>query len=175
MIEQPLVQVMQFSFVVRDLEKAIHHWAETLGVGPFFVLEHVPYQRCLYKGSPSDIDMSVAIAYRGEVQIELVQQHNDAQSIFNEFLSSRGEGLQHIASISSDLSADLALFAEKGVYPVQEGEAENGTRFAYLDTDLIPGTMLELVSLPNEVLSAFEFMRNQAAQWKAGDQARYGF
>lgn len=78
-----------------------------------------------------------------------------------------------MASISDDLRSDLAWFADKGINPVQEGEAENGTLFAYLETDLIPGTMLELVSLPKEVVSAFKFMHDKAAQWKVGDPAKY--
>ena len=85
-----LPHIMQFSYVVRDLDAAIEHWAGNLQVGPFFVAPHVPYTRCLYRGTPTDLDMSVAIAYTGDTQIELVQQHNDAPSIFRDFLSRRG-------------------------------------------------------------------------------------
>lgn len=166
-------KIMQFSFVVNDLDTAILHWAEKLNVGPFFVLEHVPYTTCLYRGEASEIDMSVAMAYNGDTQIELVQQHNDAPSIFNDFITQRGQGLQHVAAISDDLESDLQHYRNLGVEPVQQGEAENGTVFAYLDTDFLPGTMLELVSLPNEVLSAFTFMQNKAAEWQTGDPARY--
>ncbi len=160
--------IMQFSYVVRDLDLALEHWAQTLQVGPFFVLEHVPYTRCEYRGQPSNIDMSVAIAYSGDVQIELVQQHNDAASIFNDFLNARGEGLQHVGIVTEDLSCDLAAFARTGTHPLQQGEAENGTRFAYLNTDSIPGTMLELVQLPPQIATAFEYMRAAAASWKPG-------
>ncbi|MEM7359316.1 MAG: VOC family protein [Pseudomonadota bacterium] len=174
MTNPKLPELMQFSFVVEDLESAIQHWAQNFHVGPFFVSEHIPYKSCLYLGQPIDLDMSVAIAYNGSIQIELVKQHNDSPSIFREFMLNRGDGLQHVAMISEDLSADLARYAANGVTPVQEGEAENGTRFAYLNTDRIPGTMLELVSPTEEVLRAFNFMRNAADSWMAGDSAKYG-
>lgn len=174
MNKQHLPEIMQFSYVVEDLGSAIQHWAEQLHVGPFFVSENISYNSCLYLGQPIDLDMSVAIAYSGTVQIELVRQHNDSPSIFKEFFDKRGEGLQHVAMISEDLSTDLADFAARGVVPVQEGEAENGTRFAYLNTDKIPGAMLELVSPTEEVLRAFNFMRNAADGWLAGDSPRYG-
>ena len=105
-----LPNICQFSYLVRDLDAAIEHWAGTLQVGPFFVLEHVPYEHCTFRGQPSDIDMSVAMAYSGAVQIELVCQHNDAPSIFSEHLSSKGEGLQHIGALISDIDDNAGVF-----------------------------------------------------------------
>ena len=128
-------------------------------------MEHVPYKTCLYKGEETDIDMTVAMAYRGDIQIELVQQHNDAPSIFNTHLNSVGEGLQHMGAISDNLQADLEFYRGMGITPIQEGEAENGVIFAYLNSDQIPGTMLELVSVPDKVLSAFEYMKAAATKW----------
>ena len=81
--------IMQNGFVVRDLEAAVHFWAETFGVGPFFAMRHIPFATCVYRGEPTDADLSVAIAYSGEHQIELVQQHNDAPSIYSEWLDER--------------------------------------------------------------------------------------
>ncbi|MDJ0656395.1 MAG: VOC family protein [Xanthomonadales bacterium] len=166
--------IIQFSYVVADLDRAIAHWAETLGVAPFFVMAHVPYKTCLFRGEPTDLDMSVALAYSGGVQVELVQQHNQAPSIFREFLDQRGEGLQHVGTIVDDLAASLANFAGQGIFPVQEGEAENGTLFAYMDTDRIPGTMLELFQLPAKIASAFDYMKQASCKWNPGDPIRRG-
>ncbi len=174
-MSRQLGPIVQFSYVVDDLDAAIAHWARVMEVGPFFVLEHVPYSRCLYLSKETAIDMSVALAYSGDVQIELVQQHNDAPSIFRNFLTARGPGLQHVGTVSDDLEADLAVLAGRGVRPVQEGEAENGTRFAYVDSDLVPGTMLELFQLPENIRQAFEYMRAAARDWDpSADPARRG-
>jgi hypothetical protein len=35
---------------------------------PFFVMEHIEFAQCTYRGVASPIDMSVAIAYRGDLQ-----------------------------------------------------------------------------------------------------------
>lgn len=157
--------ITQFSYVVDDLDKAIEHWAGVLQVGPFFVLEHVEYKECIYKEQPCALDMSVALAYSKDIQIELVVQHNEVASIFTDFRSIRGTGLQHVGVISHDLTSDLESLSEKGIVPVQYGEAENGTRFAYLNSDTIPGTMLELFQVPDTIGSAFEYMRRAAQQW----------
>jgi methylmalonyl-CoA/ethylmalonyl-CoA epimerase len=166
-------KIFQFSFVVEDLDAAILHWSEKLNVGPFFVVEHIVYKTCFFRNEASNIDMSVAIAYSGENQIELVQQHNDKPSVFTEFLNIRGEGLQHVGALTTDLALDLKHYANIGVQPIQRGEADNGTTFAYLDTDQMPGTMLELFEVPTKVLSAFEYMKRAANQWKIGDPPRH--
>ena len=32
--------VFQHAWVVDDLEAAVQHWATTMGIGPFFLLDH---------------------------------------------------------------------------------------------------------------------------------------
>ncbi|MFK7888700.1 MAG: VOC family protein [Gammaproteobacteria bacterium] len=164
-MSRSLGPIVQFSYVVTDLDAAINHWAGILEVGPFFVLEHVPYTTCLYRGKPTDIDMDVALAYSDRVQIELVLQRNRAPSIFRDFMQQHGEGLHHVGIATDDIDADLRQFGEKSVMPVQQGVAENGTRFAYLDTALVPGTMLELFQLPPPIERAFEKMRGRCEVW----------
>ncbi|MCS6946347.1 MAG: VOC family protein, partial [Steroidobacteraceae bacterium] len=95
--------LLQYGFVVHDWRAAAEHWTRNFGVGPFFVLEHVPFARCLYKGAPAELDLTVAIAYSGEQQIELVQQHNDAPSIFTDFSRGGRDGLQHVGVLTGSI------------------------------------------------------------------------
>ena len=39
--------VVQNAFVVRDLEAAVNYWSSTVGVGPFYLLQHVQLRRCV--------------------------------------------------------------------------------------------------------------------------------
>ena len=57
-----LGRIMQNGYVVEDWRAAAEHWAKNLGVGPFFPMEHVPFAECRYKGEPTEIDVTVAIA-----------------------------------------------------------------------------------------------------------------
>lgn len=156
---------MQISYVVRDLDAAIAHWTSAMGVGPFFVLDHVAFDENFYRGTPSPVDMGVAIAYSGDIQIELVSPHNDAPSIFRDFLEARGEGQQHVCVTTDDLARDLKALAADGIQPVQQGRASNGTLFAYVDSDLYAGTMLELVELSPRLEKGFAAMRRAAQDW----------
>ncbi len=156
--------VMQNGYVVRDWRAAVAHWSDRLGVGPFFVMEHVEFTECFYRGAPTDIDMSVAIAYSGNHQIEIVQQHNDAPSIYRDFLAHAPEGLQHVGALTPDLDAALDANGLRD-RRFQYGITKAGQRFAYVDTCLHEGTMLELIETNEAMLQAFESMKKAAASW----------
>jgi hypothetical protein len=42
--------------VVRDIEKAMRHWAEVCGVGPWFYTEQLPMDEFRYKGRIYDLN-----------------------------------------------------------------------------------------------------------------------
>ncbi len=156
--------IMQNGFVVHDWREAAAYWAETLGVGPFFALEHVDFAECRYRGEPADIDMSVAIAYTGDYQIELVQQHNDTPSIYTDFLQHNAPGLQHVGTLVDDLDEALDANHLRGRI-LQDGVTGAGQRFAYVDTVLHNGTLLELIEADPAMKKSFAYMRAAAADW----------
>lgn len=162
---------MQNGFVVRDWRGAAAHWAENMGVGPFFVMEHIAFDECFYRGEPTDIDMSVAIAYSGDFQIELVQQHNGAPSIYSDFLASNEPGLQHVGMLVDDLdkAIDENRLADK---LLQHGRTAAGQRFAYVDTVMHNGTMIELIEADDGMRRAFAYMRSAAERWDGTDPIR---
>lgn len=163
--------IMQNGYVVDDWRQAAEHWAAALGVGPFFALEHVEFSECLYRGDPTNIDMSVAIAYTGNYQIELVQQHNDAPSIYMDFLKRNPPGLQHVGTLVDDLDAALDS-NELRSRIIQQGCTVTGARFAYVDTVLHDGTMLELIEADEEMHRTFAYMASAAATWDGNNAIR---
>lgn len=161
--------VMQNGFVVADLAAAIEHWARTMQVGPFFVFERVAFKEAWYRGKPAtDIDLTVAIAYWGELQIELIRQRNDVPSIYTDFQSRGLTGLQHMGVMSDDLDADLARLKAHNVVPVQHGSTA-GMRFAYVNTDHHPGGMVELIEATPRARAFFGRIRQAARDWDGRD------
>jgi hypothetical protein len=75
----------------------MRHWTEVLGVGPFYYIERVKRDWFRYRSEPSDAEVSIALANSGDLQIELIQQRNDAPSMYRDFLNSGREGLQHMS------------------------------------------------------------------------------
>ena len=97
--------IRQNGYVVRDIEAAMKHWIEVLQVGPWFYIERVQTDWFRHRGQDSAVEMSIALANAGDLQIELIQQRNDGPSMYKEFLDSGREGLQHVAFWSTDYQA----------------------------------------------------------------------
>ena len=115
-------EVRQNGYVVRDIEAAMRHWTERLGVGPFFYFEQVPIESFRYRGEASPLQASIALANSGPLQIELIQQRNDAPSMYRDFLAAGHEGLQHVAYWTEDFDQDFARIRELGYTVGQSGE-----------------------------------------------------
>jgi hypothetical protein len=156
--------IVQSGFVVDDWESAARHWSGVLGVGPFFVVRKIEFAECFYRGAPVELDLTVAIAYSGDHQIEISQQHNDAPSIYSDFLKHNAPGLQHVGVIVDDV--DRAL-DEAGLRSkvVQHGTTTAGHRFAYADTGHHNGTMVEFVTADEKTRDIFRYMKDAAANW----------
>ena len=164
--------VMQNGFVVSDLDEALRHWTETMHVGPFFVFEHVAFENLHFRGAPADVDITVAIGYSGDYQIELIVQHNNTPSIYTEFVQQGYPGLQHLGVMTDDVDAHLEQLAPQGIEPVQYGTTRGGGKFAYLNTDVHPGGMIELIEASDVMVGAFEMMRTAAQRWDGSNPVR---
>lgn len=157
--------IVQNAFVVRDLPAAVEYWSGTIGVGPFYLLEHIPFGAVYFRGASLTLDMSVAVAQWGDMQIELIQQHNAVPSIYSEFLARHGEGLQHLGVMTDSLDAHLERLRPLGIEPVQWGSTATGMRFAYVNTDRQAGGMIELIETGPAVEAFFAKVRGAAARW----------
>ena len=164
--------INQIGYVVRDIHASMEHWVRH-GVGPWFYIDNVTTDYFHYRGEDSDMKMSVAIANSGDIQIELIQQRNDAPSVYKDFLDGGREGAQHIAYWSTNYQDlyDSALAA--GYTVAQEGSigGEQG-RFAYLDTEHDQGTVIEISDISGPKGQMFAYVRDVAANWDGAEPIR---
>jgi hypothetical protein len=167
--------VMQLGFVVPDLERAACHWAG-LGIGPFFLLQHIRFAECSYRGAPVSFDMSAALAHWGPVQLELIEQHDDVATVYTAFPDARAGGLHHVGVLTDSIDAQLDALAEKGITAIQSGSAANWIRFAYLDSDALPGAhpgaMIELIQRCPAIDEFFGSVREAALDWDGSEPLR---
>ncbi|TJV46154.1 MAG: VOC family protein [Mesorhizobium sp.] len=69
-----LVQRVQLSFILRDIDAVARHWTDTLRVGPFVVINLSRADRTvMYRGKETLSDWAIAFAYMGDVQTDLIQ------------------------------------------------------------------------------------------------------
>jgi len=164
--------VMQIAFVPKDFDAALRHWTETMGVGPFFRMDHVALLNTKHEGAPVEIDFSIAIAYWGDLQVELVKQHNDAPSIYKRWRDEGREGLHHVCIVVDDIARAREVCAAAGVRVAQEAEVAGGGEVIYVDTGGGPGSIVEVIQLPQSTLTGFAWMREQCRQWDGTDPVR---
>jgi methylmalonyl-CoA/ethylmalonyl-CoA epimerase len=165
--------IMQTGFVVRDIERAMRHWTQTLGVGPFWITERVAFKEITYRGAPANLEMAVAVAFSGGLQIELIQTLNDAPSIYRDHLITYGEGLQHLGILTDDYDAAVQKARADGRAVVQAGTISSGLRFAYIDTaGPLPGTMIELIEQTPGMQKFLARLAETARTWDGTDAIR---
>jgi methylmalonyl-CoA/ethylmalonyl-CoA epimerase len=168
-----LGEVMQLAFVPSDLDAALDHWLNRMGVGPFFRSEHA--QRTIdsahYLGKPCEADFTMMIAYWGDIQIELIQQHNDAPSVYKDWRDRGHEGIHHVCILVDRLDEALGLCGRAGGVQVQDGRSGD-SRWAYVDTMGGPGTMLEILSPAPGVRAYQGHMKQVTRTWDGGDPIR---
>jgi 4-hydroxyphenylpyruvate dioxygenase-like putative hemolysin len=97
--------VRQNGYVVSDIQTAMDHWIKVMGVGPWYYIDRVKTDYFRHRGRDSGIEMSIALANSGNLQIELIQQRNDAPSMYQEFLAAGREDLQHMSFWTTDYQA----------------------------------------------------------------------
>jgi Glyoxalase/Bleomycin resistance protein/Dioxygenase superfamily len=165
-------QVRQNGYVVKDVEAAMRYWSETLGVGPFFYAPRVPVKNFHYRGEPQAIEVSVALANSGPLQIELVQQRNDVPSMYKAFLDAGHTGLQHIAYWTEAFDADIARLTAQGLKVAMSGEVGERGRYAYFDTEFHPGSVIELSEVAGPKGKLFRLIREASEGWTGKDPVR---
>ena len=167
--------IRQNGYVVRDIEVALEHWTNVLGVGPFFYMEQVKVDDLRYRGQPTNAEASIALANSGELQIELIQLRNDAPSMWRDFLDAGHEGLQHFAYwMETPEAMDVALERAASLeYEVgQSGTVGENGRFVYLCTEAHPGTVVELSEACGWKAEFFRKVAKAAENWDGSDPIR---
>lgn len=163
--------IRQNGYVVPDIEAALEHWVDDLGVGPWYYIPSVWPKEFLHHGRPANPEISIALGFSGSLQIELIQPRDDAPSAYRYFLDAGQQGLQHVSSWPDDYDAILDKHVRAGGPVVQQGRI-GGTRFAYLGIAGHPETIFEIADLDDRTKTLFESIRMAAENWDGADPVR---
>ena len=117
--------------------------------------------------------MTLGIAYSGRIQLELIQQHNDAPSMYKDAIDAgRVPGQHHLGFFRRDYDERLAEAKAAGYEIGQSGVLGGGIRFAYLETEAQPGMIAEYVELTDPGEAAFVTMHQASLDWDGSDPIR---
>ena len=166
---RPFVQAAYF---VADAETTARRWARELGAGPFFLLEHIPLENVVHRGTPTTLDHTAAFGQLGSIMIELVQQHGEHPSVFRDMYTAGEYGLHHMAYFAADLDAELARLRGLGYATAMTASTALGPRFAFADATAELGHMLEIYEDGPEMRGFYAMVADATRDWDGADPVR---
>jgi methylmalonyl-CoA/ethylmalonyl-CoA epimerase len=161
--------VMQIAFVPKDFDAAVRYWTENMGVGPFFLMENIQLGDMRYLGEPSDCVFSIAIAYWGDMQIELIRQDNNAPSIYR---GQEGGALHHTCVLTDDIENARRITEESGATILVEGKVAPDGAVLYVDTGGGPGSIVEILQMSSGSEGLFAMIKAASVGWDGSDPLR---
>jgi hypothetical protein len=167
--------VRQVGYVVKDIHAAMTHWIG-LGVGPWFYQKDAGGLEFRYYGRPSPLPkLSIAIANSGEMQMELIQQRNDAPTLYRDTLRRNGECAQHVAYWTADRFDELSRgLRERGYVEGHAGRmSPSRGPFAYFLRPDFPSLMIELTDLTGGKAEYYADVRQAALEWDGSNPIRH--
>jgi len=144
--------IAQIAYVVKDLDRVVENYYKHFGVGPwhFYTYEKPFVKNMTRNGKSSSYSMRVALSYFGPTRIELIQ-HLEGDTVYTDFISKHGYGIQHLGVLVDDMAAAIAEAEDAGFSVSMDGSGfgpDGDGHYAYLDTDDEFGTTLELIQRP---------------------------
>jgi hypothetical protein len=161
----------QIGHVVDDLVSAANRWAVVFGVGPFHVLPVVDQQLTMPDGQTCALQIQVAAAQAGPVQIELIQQHCDTPSIYRDWSKGGTSSFHQLATVTDDYDAKKAHYERLG-HPTAAESVGGRFRVAYVDTSATFGFYTEIVERTPGFVRQLEVVSRTCAAWDGTDPVR---
>lgn len=168
---QPLETIRQLGYVVADLDAAVDYWVHTLNAGPFFLIKHCALKDQLFRGEPSNVDVDIALGNSGDVQIELISQHGNERSVYNESNPTGHVGLHHVGLMPIDYEASKMQYMDLGFKSVFEATV-NGAALVYFDTRRSIGHYTELWERSDVFDDVARLVGDAAIDWDGSNPLR---
>lgn len=137
--------IAQIGIVVADAESTADRYRSLLGIDDWRV-NYVDSTEGLgifmQEGRRTELRAKIVWADLGGVEIELIEPQDD-ESVFAEFLQTRGPGVHHIMLRAAGYRQGRDHLASNGVPLLLEGQQQD-TRFCLFDSSESLGTIIEL-------------------------------
>ncbi len=135
--------ITQVAYVTRDFRASLDFKIRCMGVGPWFVQERAIHTHN-YRGEAVQFSMSVGLANSGGLQLEIMEQHDDAPTIYSAAMqrSFVRDVQHHICMWPEAYDEKLADALAHGYRAEQDGGNHRG-RFIYLSHPAHPEHMIE--------------------------------
>jgi hypothetical protein len=171
---QPLGGITQVAYVVEDIAASMTEFTRLLNVGPWFVTGPFVPAKGVYRGEPTKMKLTLAVAFSGHLMVELIQQHDDEPSVYRETVAKRGYGFHHFAVPTRDLDAEIQRYEAMGYKLAFSDVSPRGSRVAYMDSTTAVHGMIELVEMSDRLEAIYTGFHHASVGWDGSDPVRRG-
>lgn len=171
-----LGRIEQISYLVRGIRDACQQWIDTQGIGPWVIVRNLALTGS-YDGIHTEPLLDVALAYNGDLQIELIEMRNEAPSPYLACFQSGQLGLHHVGYFEAqDIDGRVARAQNQGLRLRYDVRSLLGTRYVYLTppegvTQQAP-VWVEIVETEQATRALFEHLRQTAQSWDGSEPIR---
>ncbi len=161
--------VHHVGYVVDDIPAAVEWAVSALGAGPFFLIDHLPFDSVTFQGEPAAYDHSSAFGQWGALKLELTVVHDAQPAGLADALGGPPGRVGHIAWVVADLEAESSALATAGVPAFHEGRA-GPVRAVWHDARPTLGHHIEILQDCAEIQGFYELMRSSAEGWDGSSE-----
>ena len=169
---QPVGGIIQVAYIVQDIQASMRDFTARLKVGPWFVSGPFVPPAGIYRGNPTKMRLTLAVGFSGHMSFELIEQHDELPSVYQEVIKSRGYGFHHWGVASDDLDAEVSRYVAMGYAPAFSDRSPRGYRVVYVDTSRdLPG-MIEFMERTPALEARYTEMFLASVGWDGSDPVR---
>ena len=132
---------------VRDIDKAIKYY-QSLGAvltdAPVVHPVGDPKEWKIYGKTPTKLKIKACRVQIGSLTLEM-HQPIEGESLWKEFLETKGEGINHLGFFVDDVDREEAKLVEKGFAVLYSSRFQNGGGATYFDTGKVGNLIIELL------------------------------
>jgi methylmalonyl-CoA/ethylmalonyl-CoA epimerase len=153
----------QVAYVVRDVAAAEAWLQKIMGVPAWTRMANMNFgEGCSHRGGPADYAAHLSIGYLRDIQVELIEPIR-GESLYTEFLASRGPGLHHVAFDVPDFAATVDALCQSGLELLAKGRVGPGSQFAYFDCESEETSVIEILGFDDGIRAFMEQLKQQSA------------
>jgi hypothetical protein len=167
----PNGKVVQIAYAVSDIRAAAVHFAQRLGVGPFFVRHHGLPRWAEHLGGTAEFDHSSAFGQWGSVQVELFEVHSASPASLADVLV-RPHGIHHMTWFVESIDEEQERLDRHGWPQVLRAETGSGFAYAFHDARADLGHLVEIYRPTDRVLALYGSVADAADGWDGRDPVR---
>lgn len=166
-------KVVQVAYLVADIDEAMGHWLGNAGLGPWTCYRNIELDT-EYEERKFTLRIHEALAYMGDLQIQLVQSLNSPSEStpYQSYIQSGRYGVHHMAFLSEDVDSDVARAKEQGFGRICSMRDKGGFRYFYLQSKTMPDVWIEFLESYPALHEIFRDGIAAAEHWNGEDPIR---